>query len=128
MERNSYKQIHDSVLKAIGLDTILPSFLIPWKTINSRLMRNCPIVNGPNVNKKSPMETIEPIILQFVLWKEEANQPITPTEGLAFANLLKMGKPIQEEIKQFQLMLKKPATGILSKRYWTLFMLSLIHI
>ena len=86
MERNSYKQIHDSVLKTIGLDTILPSFSIPWKTINSRLMRNRPIVNGPNVNKKSPMETIEPIILQFVLWKEEANQPITPTEGLAFAN------------------------------------------
>ena len=122
MECNSYKQIHDSVMKAIGLDTILPSFSIPWKTINSRLMRNRLIINGPNVNKKSPMEKIEPIILQFVLWKEEAHQPITPTEGLAFANSLIMGKPIQEEIKQYQTMLKKPATGILSKRYWSLFM------
>ena len=53
------------------------------------------------------MATIEPIILQFVLWKEEAHQPITPTEGLAFANSLIMGKPIQEEIKQYQIMLKK---------------------
>ena len=35
MEHNLSKQIHDSVLKAIILDTILPSFSIPWKTINS---------------------------------------------------------------------------------------------
>ena len=32
------------------------------------------------------------------------------------------GSPIQEEIRTFQMLKKKSPTGVLSKKYWTLFM------
>jgi len=122
LEKNEYKKIHDDTLKDIGLDKMMPTFSVPWKTINTRLLRKRLVITGRNVNKKSPMAAIEPVILQVVLWKQEANQPITPTEGLQLSNSLIEGKPIQEEIKKNQLMLKREPTGILSKTYWKLFM------
>ena len=60
--------------------------------------------------------------MQIAVWKQEAGQPITPTEGLALANSLIDGKPIKDELKSFQRCKKKEPTGLLSRKYWTLFM------
>ena len=67
------------------------------------------------------MLQIEPIILQICQWKQDAGQPITPTEGLELANSLIDGKPIQNKLKKFQKQKEALPTGILSKRYWSQF-------
>ena len=121
LKRNEYKSIHDGVINNLELNRIKPIFEVPWKTINSRLLRKSPTVNVPR-NKYSPMLFVEPIILQIVKWKQYANQPITPTEGLTLANSLVEGKEVQENIKNYQRMLGKKPTGKLSAKYWQLFM------
>ena len=64
------------------------------------------------------MAQIEPILLQISLWKQDAGQPITPTEGLCLANSLIDGKSIQDQLKILQAQKKAAPTGILSKKYW----------
>jgi len=66
-------------------------------------------------NQKSPMAQIEPILLQISLWKQDAGQPVTPTEGLCLANSLIDGKPIQDQLKILQAQKKVAPTGILCK-------------
>ena len=58
----------------------------------------------------------------MALWKHEAGQPITPTEGLTLANLFIDQKPIQDKLKVFQASKKKTPTGVLSTKYWQRFM------
>ena len=44
LKRNEYKFIHDGIIKHLELDKIKPTFLVPWKTINSRLLQRNPVV------------------------------------------------------------------------------------
>jgi hypothetical protein len=91
------------------------------ETIRSRVKRNKLVVDK-SCGNLSPVEAIEPVILQFAIWKQEAGQPITPTEGLLLANSLIEKKPIQTKLKEFQISRRKDPSGLLSKNYWKQFM------
>ena len=111
--------MHDEVITRLEItDT---SFTVPYHTIYRRFSCQSITVNKHS-NNESPLAQIEPVILQLVVWKQEAGQPVTPTEGLLIANSLIEDKPIQEKVKDFQASRKKSPTGQLSKKYWFQFM------
>ena len=91
------------------------------------MKRDSLIVTQSN-NQHIPVEEIEPVILKFAKWKQEAGQPITPTEGLQFANSLIDGKPLQDELKVYQPSQGKQPTGLLSIRYWQQFIKGNRHV
>ena len=64
------------------------------------------------------MKSVEPALLQIVLWKQEAGQPVTPAEGLAVANSLVSETSIETEIVSWQESRGKQGTGLLSTKYW----------
>ncbi len=79
-------------------------------------------MSGSKAGPKSPVEEIEPVLLNFAAQRQEAGQPLKPSEGLELANSLIEGTPIQEKMKAFQTTIGKEATGNLSKKYWKNFM------
>ena len=90
------------------------------KTILSRISRGNLTVNRQQ-NKETPLLEIEPILLQFATWKQEAGQPITPTEGLHLANSLISGTAIEQKLKAFQRSIKDTPTGTVSVKFWKQF-------
>ena len=117
LPHSTYKKLHANVLSKFLLDNDSADFKVSANTIRSRVKRNQLIVDRTRGNP-SPLSMIEPILLQFSLWKAQAGQPITPSEGLALANSLIKDKPIEQRLKAFQLSIKKDITGTLSKKYW----------
>ena len=99
LKRGSFKKIHDTVLNSLGIHD--KGLLISVHCIKIRVLRNSLTVDA-QCNQKSPMAQIEPVLLQISLWKQDAGQPITPTEGLCLANLLIDGKPMQDQLKMLQ--------------------------
>ena len=83
LKRGSFKKIHDTVLTSLGIHD--KGLSISVRCIKTRVLRNSLTVDA-QCNQKSPMAQIEPILLQISLWKQDAGQPITPTEGLCLAN------------------------------------------
>ena len=114
LKHGAFKQIHDGVVKELGISD--PNFKVNVKTIRRRVRHN----NSTPV-AKSPVVQIEPIVLQMAIWKQEAGQPMTPTEGLAFANSLIDGMNIQDELKHIQARFKKAPRACLSKSHWSAF-------
>jgi len=65
-------------------------------------------------NQPIPTYDIEKVLLQISMWKQEAGQPISVSEGLDLANSLIDGKPMQNDLKIFQESKKKNTSGLLS--------------
>ena len=84
LDAGEYKDIHKFVVAKLG---IVGDFNAPINSIRNRAHRKSLTVHGSQ-NQHSPVAAIEPIILRIVVWKQEAGQPITPTEGLQLANSL----------------------------------------
>ena len=99
MNKDTYKTIHDSVLNEFGIvkgkKTIMPA------CIRKQIIRKSLTVEA-QYNNKSPLQSIEPILLQITLWKNPTRQPITPTEVQNLANSLINGKPVQDQLKTLQ--------------------------
>ena len=72
LARHKYKEIHDTVLETIGIND---GFSVPFRLIQSRLRRNKLVVLSTDTY--SPLAPVEPVIMQIVVWKQEAGQPIT---------------------------------------------------
>ena len=72
-------------------------------------------------NQYIPTHAIEKVLLQVSIWKQEAGQPISVSEGLDLANPLIDGKSMKDDLKIFQESKKKKASGLLSRRYWQQF-------
>ena len=51
------------------------------------------------------------------MWKQEAGQPISVSEGLALANSFIDGEHIQQNLKVFQKSKQKNPNGLISRRY-----------
>ena len=60
---------------------------------------------------------MEPILLKFVLYCQEAGQLIKPHELLQLANSLLEESILQVQLKEFQKSIKNPETGQLSKSW-----------
>jgi hypothetical protein len=67
---------------------------------------------------RSPMEKVEPVILKFALWKQEAGQPITSGEGIELATSLIKDTPVELEVQQFQKSRHGKDTWCLTNSYW----------
>ena len=116
LKRGMFKIIHDEVIKSLDLhDT-----KIKQRTILSRIYRNALHVNSCQ-NQTAPLLPIEPFLLQIAMWKQEAGQPITPSEGIQLANSLIDGKPTQERLKEFQTSIRAEPTGLVSAKFWLQF-------
>ena len=109
LARHKYKEIHDGVIKTLCLNE---AFSVSFELIKSRLRRNRQVLMTRG-GVSSPLAPIEPVVMQIVVWKQEAGQPITPKEGLALVNSMIDGKPLQETLKTFQQSKKKQPTGML---------------
>ena len=72
------KKIHDSVIEELQIKD--KKFKVKQETIRSRVKRQSLTVN-PSNNQHTPVQEIEPVLLKFATWKQEAGQPITPSEG-----------------------------------------------
>ena len=77
------------------------NFVVKRETVRTRVKQKAVPVTS-SLNQDSPVAKIEPVLLQYTIWKQEVGQPITPAEGLQFANSLFDGKPHQIELKLFQ--------------------------
>ena len=116
LKRGMFKVIHDKAINSLGLhDTI-----IKQRTILSRIYRNSLHVNTCQ-NQTAPLLPIEPFLLQIAMWKQEAGQPITPSEGIQLANSLIDGKPTQDRLREFQKSIKAEPTGLVSAKFWLQF-------
>eukprot|EP00547_Thalassionema_nitzschioides_P014451 CAMPEP_0194247058 /NCGR_PEP_ID=MMETSP0158-20130606/15950_1 /TAXON_ID=33649 /ORGANISM="Thalassionema nitzschioides, Strain L26-B" /LENGTH=251 /DNA_ID=CAMNT_0038983089 /DNA_START=426 /DNA_END=1178 /DNA_ORIENTATION=+ len=89
LAKGSYNRIHEDVAEEFNLlDT---NFEVSIRTVASRLRRGTPkgkTKTGPD----SPASSIEPVMLQFAKWKQEANQSLKPSEGLVFPSSLRQNK------------------------------------
>jgi hypothetical protein len=117
--KGAFKKIHDSIIEELSIRD--KNFNVSMETIRTRVKRKKLVVDK-SCGNLSPVEEIEPVLLQFAIWKQEAGQPITPTEGLQLANSLIDKKPIQSKLKEFQMSRGKDPSGQLSKSYWKQFM------
>ena len=118
LKRGSYQKIHQAVIKDLQLPN---TCVINRECIKSRLRRQSLHVDAQK-NKTTPLLEVEPLLVQFALWKQEANQPITASEGLLMANSLIDGTPIQTKLKTFQSSINAAPTGIVSAKFWSQFL------
>ena len=107
LKHGSFKKIHDSVIQNLGIND--PNFKVSVKSIRSRVYRNSSTVNNA-LNQPIPTHDIEKVLLQISMWKQEAGQPISISEGLDLVNSLIDGKPTQNNLKIFQASKKKNLT------------------
>ena len=119
LQWGTYNTIHDKVLKQLDIHNMGVSISI--RCMQQRVLRQSIVVDVSN-NQKSPLQDIEPILVQLALWKQDAGQPITPSEGLLIANSLIQSKPVQLELMALQERKKRTPTGVLSTGYWSGFM------
>ena len=89
-------------------------------TIIKRVKRKNPVVIS--CGARSPLELVEPVILEFAVWKQEAGQPITSGDGIELASSLIKGTPTEEDVKSFQKSRHGKDTWILTNNYWQGFM------
>ena len=95
----------------------LDDVVVTRRTVLSRISCNSLSVDKTN-NKTTPLIEIKPLLIQISLWKQEAGQPITPSEGIALAISLIDGKPLQTELMKFQSSIKAALTGTVSTKFW----------
>lgn len=92
LQKGTYNDIHDRVVELFNLNNI--RFKVDQKTIKKRMTRKS--VTVTSLDHPSPITDMEPIILPFVKYRQEAGQPMKPSEGLNFANSLIQGSVVQE--------------------------------
>ena len=82
-----------------------------------RLRRGTP-KGKTKTGPESPASAIEPVILQFAKWKQEANQAMKSSEGLEFANSIIEGSEVKDKIRAHQISSKKNPNGQLAAGWW----------
>jgi hypothetical protein len=90
------EKIHHEVLQDMGLDK--EDFSISLNTIRSRIRRKSTSTTpGPS----SPALEIEALITTFARHRQEAGQPMKPSETIEFANSLIEESTIQRSVTDF---------------------------
>ena len=73
------------------------SSIVSQSTIRSRVLRNRPTCKHRGI--RTPMEALEPAILEIAIQRGRMNQPLTVAEGLQLANsLIKRGSRIEADV------------------------------
>jgi hypothetical protein len=110
----SFLKIRDETFEELSLHD--ENILIKRRTILSRLQRKSLFAAGRGV--RSPMERVEPVLLKFALWKQEAGKPITSGEGIELATSLINNTPVETEVQAFQKSRHGKDTWCLTNSYW----------
>jgi hypothetical protein len=92
----TFEKIHHEVLQDLGLDK--ENFSISLNTIQSRIRRkSTSTTRGPS----SPALEIEALITTFARYRQEAGQPMKPSETIEFANSLIEESTVQKSVNDF---------------------------
>ena len=76
------------------------STIVSQSTIRSRVLRNSPTCKHRGT--RTPMEALEPAILEIAIQRGRMNQPLTVAEGLQLANsLIKKGSKTETEVMMY---------------------------
>ena len=110
LPKDTFKKIHDEALKDFSIEGI--EFAVPEATIRRRVQRKSLEVekNGP----ESPVGPMEDVLIEYVVQRQEAGQPMKPRELIALANSLIQNSILETALKKFQKNSKKPETGKLT--------------
>lgn len=101
-------------------DTILPA------TIRQRYYRKH-IVSHHVGGHISPLNSIEPTIIEIILQMARIRQSITPSKGLMLVNSLIKGMPIQKELIKWKKKFSNDTLGTVGKGYWDRFIIRNKH-
>ena len=119
LKMGQFKSIHDKVMQRVGLDG--EGIEIKPSCIRVRLHRGVLDVDESK-NHVSPVKPIEKVLIQYVIWKQNAGQPMTTTECVELANSLIEGTEVEKSLIKWQKNIKKSGTGRLTKKYIKLFL------
>lgn len=112
-----YKSIHDSVIAENGLSD--DQFSVSRSTIDDRIRHSR--LEAPG--QVSVAAAIEPIIATYAKQRQEAGQPMKPSEVLTFANSIIQGSELEKSIKNFfQLRNRSVPENLLGKGWYKGFM------
>ena len=90
--------------------------------IRKRVLRNC--LNNHHLagGQVSPLQKIEPIIVNIIVQMARMRQCLTPSKGLLLVNSLISGTNIQRELVKWKQTNTPNFTGTLGRGYWVNFM------
>ena len=111
LPRKTYERIHNEALAVHSLQ----NFSVKKNTIDKRIKRNSLVTR--RMGPVSPVDEMEPILLTYVQWKQEAGQAMKPKELLQLANSMLQGSALQDNLCKFQQNLKKAGSGQLTKSW-----------
>ncbi len=100
--------------------------VISIKTIRNRMFYN--LTDDVTMGPKSPMHDLEDMLVDVLIKMCQCRQPLTRSEGLAFANSLIKGTPYEEKVIKFQCenckgtMKESTKKGELGMQYWKNFL------
>jgi hypothetical protein len=104
----TFNKIRQQVLASHGLED--EEFTIPYHSIYHRI-KNDSLANLKRGPTSPALQIIEPILLIQAKYRQEAGQPLKPSEGIALANSLLERSVIQDRVRDFQKVLGKEPSG-----------------
>ena len=113
----TFKKIHDEVLKELGLDET--NFSISSSTIKGRIRNK---ITTTTFGPPSPALEIEPLITTFARYRQEAGQPMKPSETIEFANSLIKESTIQQSVTKFHASCRTHPKTLLGRGWFAGFM------
>ena len=103
--------------KIVGIATTK----IPKATIQTRVLKNSLIYT--HAGQCSPLQKIEPVLVQIIVQMARIRQPLTPNEGLQLVNSLTDCMTIQQgELIQWKQKCSTNSHGYVGPGYWNAFM------
>ena len=113
----TYKKLHDEVLKEFNLDQL--DFQIKQDTVGRRMRNNTTRTKrGPD----SPAASIEPYLVTFANYRQEAGQPMSKSELLELGNKMLKGSAIEGDIMRFHERRKQNPEEMLGNTWYNSFM------
>ena len=114
--KGKLEKIIETEKKIFGLTTTK----ISKSTIRTRVLKNALICT--HAGQCSPLQKIEPILVQIIVQMARIRQPLTPSEGLQLVNSLIDGMHIQQELIQWKRKFSINSYGYVGTGYWNAFM------
>ena len=115
--RGDYKRMHDEALEKVDLVSV--GFTLNYGTIKARVGRK---TTKSRPGPKSPSLAIGPYLLTFVLYRQEAGQPMSKSEVVKLANEMTKGSVIEGDVVRFHSKSKTQPEILMGPTWYSLFM------
>ena len=115
----------EKIIKKVSKKMEIKDMILP-ATIRQRYYRK-QIVSYHVGGHISPLNSIEPTIIEIILQMARIRQSITPSKGLMLVNSLIKGMPIQKELVKWKRKFSNDTLGTVGKGYWDRFIIRNKH-